>query len=384
MFEWIFDNDILEWIYDVTLNGPSYLKGFLSSRMLFYFIIPLTLLFQYSPKINRTFDEAKHSTDFLNKFAFLLGKKQQGLSQKNRVPLHPAIISFAQALKIPWLLQSLDWFIQDILRKKLRLLPSPQTGQRINYLLQLFAIFVFRVVYNKMNDSSWDMSTANRQEAQDSTALFLNWAVFCTMLGFFTAILFLIRKNREFYLDILFMSGVSMMFVEKFFICWRVGCCFGVEWEYGVYNGKEYLLSHLGEGIYVFPTQLIEAAISFLGVILVITYMLFGKRYKPGQSITWLALCYTVPRFFWEYLRYRSPEYRWAENDVFIGLSMVQIFAVIVSVLAVLWLILLPFEKRLMDKFNDFIREKFRNFLGKFKYVQRWRAWMEHNVSVVD
>lgn len=81
--------------------------------------------------------------------------------------------------------------------------------------------------------------------------------------------------------------------------CYFAGCCFGMEWEYGI-SGRV-LASGAVEGVKRLPIQLIEACalLVLFGVLLV----LFFKEKAHGRLICVYLISYAVLRFTLEFFR---------------------------------------------------------------------------------
>lgn len=109
--------------------------------------------------------------------------------------------------------------------------------------------------------------------------------------------------------------------------CHFAGCCYGIESSWGI---------HFPDGSILFPVQLFEAAT--MCIILVINYYIKQtKFFRRGMSTPLVAAMYLFARFFWEFLRYYIPEMR----HFFLGLSLWQIFCVIMFIITVAWVIVL-------------------------------------------
>ena len=153
---------------------------------------------------------------------------------------------------------------------------------------------------------------------------------------------FLVRKNREFYFDTLALFLLLYFSIYKWIACWRGGCCFGIPWSWGRY--------HPVLEITLFPVQLFEFGVGLLCSILCLFYMLYGKTYKPGRACSVCLISYSAPRFVWDYFRYFEGNFRQVEMNGLFGLTMVQVVCIVAVALAVIWLFLLPLEKKLMDR----------------------------------
>lgn len=109
--------------------------------------------------------------------------------------------------------------------------------------------------------------------------------------------------------------------------CHFAGCCYGIECSWG---------THLN-GTRLFPIQLCEAATLFL--ILIANYYIKQSRfYRRGMDTPLVAAMYSFARFCWEFLRgYEKPGLK----HFFLGLSLWQIFCIIIFVVVVVWVIVL-------------------------------------------
>ena len=86
--------------------------------------------------------------------------------------------------------------------------------------------------------------------------------------------------------------------------CFLSGCCYGVEWKYGL--TYHYSLAESANGVPRFPVQLVEAALNF-GLALFLYNCLKKGRLKNRLLALYFSV-YPVYRFLLEYLR--GDEYR--------------------------------------------------------------------------
>ena len=263
-----------------------------------------------------------------------------------------------------WLLRKTDWLVHD----KLKLLPDAKTGRRLNYFAMLYAdlLVTFLVPWFGSDDNISYRLTLMRNgalsyrptlsEQTGAIWLLLLWALFSGVL--FMLPFLLLRKNREFYYD--FFATVALMTAGfcKVIYCWRDGCCFGIPCRWGIYSG--YLETT------VFPVQLLEAAAFVAAALLCILYMQRAKSYRPGYGCSFCLSAFMVLRFFTEYLRYHGEGYRPAEATKILGMSQVHILCIFGCVLAVAWALLLPLEKKLLDRFRLIVARPFRKLASKF------------------
>ncbi|MDR2695230.1 MAG: prolipoprotein diacylglyceryl transferase [Deltaproteobacteria bacterium] len=291
---------------------------------------------------------------------------QQQPKKKYPLPLPRAVIIFLQDIRLPWLLQKTDWLLHD----KLQLLPGARRRLNLFWMLVISWTIMFsnrllaaseplRPIYSISRSSGAWASTA---QSGLQSAFFL-----VPLYAFLLALPFFLLRNRELYFDMAAVLILLMMAFHKLIFCWRTGCCFGIPWQGGVYNDTLKTA--------VFPVQLFEFATGALCAVLCVLYILYAKSYKPGRGCTLCLLSCFVPRFFVDYLRYHGPEYRLAETNGFLGLTMVQIVCVAMAALAAAWWFALPLEKKLMDRFTLFLSGGLRRLAGKSRYLSKWAAW---------
>ena len=231
---------------------------------------------------------------------------------------------------------------------RLRLLPDARTGQRMNFFLLLYVVLLTANFYGAINSIEWYENLLDwRMEAtRISGALQVYIVGLVTVAAMLLLLLplFLVRKNREFYFDVLVLFLGLATTLIKLLICYMRGCCFGVPSHWGIYN--EILDTT------VLPVQLFEGVCGILAFIGCVLFMLFSRSYRPGRGCAVALLGYAVPRFFWDFFCYRGVEYRLTDSFGLFGLTMTQTFSIVASILAVAWLLwLLPLEKKWMDRF---------------------------------
>ena len=110
--------------------------------------------------------------------------------------------------------------------------------------------------------------------------------------------------------------------------CCFSGCCYGIECSWGVYSWIT--------GTTLFPIQIFE----FATICLILIAMYFVKQtkfYRRGMAGPLTAAMYMFARFCWEFLRYYDPEMR----HFFLGLSLWQIFCLVIFIVVVVWVIVL-------------------------------------------
>ncbi len=127
----------------------------------------------------------------------------------------------------------------------------------------------------------------------------------------------------------LVIPGAFVVFACIKFGCFLRGCCFGVEWSWGVtaqfYYGKT-----------VFPVQIFESA-SLFAIAIASHYIQKASFYRRGLSGPFAAFIYGLARFFWEFFRYNPPEMR----HFFLGLTIWQNFCILIWIIAGIWIAIL-------------------------------------------
>jgi len=298
----------------------------------FVLTFPVAMFFLFSPRMNSRLEAPASGSRWLRRLAKALapaGKDPRGVKK-----------GFVR------LLRKLNWLFHD----KLKLSPNANTGRRVSFVMMLFSVCLvsgFIEWWTKSSKSakmSFDFRVILAEQASQQAWLGL-WASFFLSLLYMLLLLlpfFLVRKNREFYFDMTALFMLIFLSFVKFFNCWYFGCCFGIPWRWGVYSNTLETT--------VFPVQLFEFAVGILMSALCILYMLYGKSYKPGRGCSLCMISYVVPRFYWEYLRYHSESERFLETNGILSFTMTQTVALIAVVLSIVWLFVLPLEKKLLDK----------------------------------
>ena len=163
------------------------------------------------------------------------------------------------------------------------------------------------------------------------------------MLGA-VAIAYIYLKRNKLNLGEYFSLAIMAIPLFHFFGrigCFLSGCCYGVEWEYGIVY--HYALVESANGLPRFPVQLIEAIFNiFLFFVLLHIY---NKGKEKIKTIYVYFISYPICRFMLEYLR--GDEYR----GFLFGLSTSQIIS--------LALILITFSAIIRKKVIK--REKAKN-----------------------
>lgn len=118
--------------------------------------------------------------------------------------------------------------------------------------------------------------------------------------------------------------------------CFLAGCCYGVEWEYGI-SGRV-IGSGNHEDIKRLPIQLIESA--FLLILFLVLLILFNKGIAKGRLLCVYLLSYSVLRFTLEF--WRGDEIR----GRLLLLSTSQWISVLIATGVVIFLIVSNIRKK--------------------------------------
>lgn len=118
--------------------------------------------------------------------------------------------------------------------------------------------------------------------------------------------------------------------------CFLSGCCYGVEWKYGItYNHS---VIEISNGVPRLPVQLIEAFFNF--VLFSIFYYLFKNKRFKGHLIEFYFISYGVIRFTLEF--FRGDFYR----GFLFGLSTSQIISIMLIFFSVITLSVKCFQRK--------------------------------------
>jgi len=327
------------------------LGGDLFFWALFLMYVLLSVFFQYSRKMNAQVEPAEPALRPLTRLGTSLQQKKNTAAEQKKKNYS---VLKARRKKTAALLKKTDWLLYD----KLKFLPDAHAGQNLNFFLLLFvAVLLIVIAVLCMDGSAFNSLSLIRDTelgANPATAAVLKRNIFSISLILFLPSLscFLIKKNREFYLDIFALFVLIMVTFYKLVVCTMNGCCPGIEVSWGIYSPA--LRTN------VFPVQITEFIVGTVLSALCVWFMLRSKHYRPGRGASALLLSYAVPRFFWEFLRYHGPTYRFAESQViFLGFSMTQLICLSLVLVSIVWLFVLPLEKKLMDKLFAFITRRF-------------------------
>lgn len=124
--------------------------------------------------------------------------------------------------------------------------------------------------------------------------------------------------------------------------CFCAGCCWGIEWEHGLYNYRTER--------YEVSTQLIEMSLALL---IFIFMMLYKKKAKRGTLFPIYLIVYCGTRFFSEFLR--------REENVLGPFKMYHILCVIGIVVGI---VLLLVVKIFGDKIDAHFDKNYRGVIG--------------------
>lgn len=124
--------------------------------------------------------------------------------------------------------------------------------------------------------------------------------------------------------------------------CFCGGCCWGVEWEHGLYSYRNER--------YEVPTQLIEA---FLALAIFIFMMFYKKKAKKGTLFPTYLILYCSTRFFSEFLR--------REVNVLGPLKVYHILCIIGVIVGIVLLIVV---KKYGDKIDAHFDKNYRGVIG--------------------
>ncbi len=144
---------------------------------------------------------------------------------------------------------------------------------------------------------------------------------------------------------------LALIFVKL--ACFCQGCCWGVEWEHGLYNHRT--------GNVEFPVQLVEM---FLALLIFIFLMFYRKKAKPGTMYPVYMITYSATRFFSEFFR--------REENVFGPLKTYQLLCIAGVVIGIV-------ELLLANKYHEDISEYFRIKLSPFTKIKN-RLLKEKNI----
>lgn len=317
MLEWLASEKVRSVFIHLASDG-------IISAMLFVVFFSLSVFFLFSRRMNARAEPVVASPPFLPQLAQSLLKGDEPARSKRLVAQGLLITHwlFYIKLKLPTRVRT-----EQKLSVWLLLLASLLGARSPSWVLSSETFTTFRDANNTIGD----------QAGQLRSALILALYIIVYLVPFL-----LVKKNRELYFDIIVLFFLFDSAAMKLLNCWGYGCCFGIPSSWGVYD--EAL------GTTLFPVQLLEFVVGASLFVLCVIYMLFAKTYRPGRGSSMCMFAYMIPRFFWEYLRYESEPYVSVGANGKFGLSVVQIVCLCGIAVGVIWLFVLPLEKKLMDR----------------------------------
>lgn len=187
----------------------------------------------------------------------------------------------------------------------------------------LFAITTLPEVFSNMN-------LLREYPAETIIYMFSGFVFFGGLLG---ALLFLKMFSFQFdqpfwkYIT-LFIPIVPLVHAIGRVGCFLAGCCYGI--EYHGFLSAHYPSDAIVEGLNLFPrfpVQLFEAVLNLILFVILIIYT--NKPRRDGNVLGLYLICYSVIRFFVEFLRDD------ASRGVFLGISTSQWISVALLVFGV-------------------------------------------------
>ena len=344
--------------------------------VLFTVFALISAIFLVSRRMNSRVESSGESSRPLRQlsqaFAPKKRKQKRGISKKQER---------TEKIKsgVAWLLEKTDWLLYD----KLKLLPDARTGRHVNYFFMLFTAWLVPTIMfwllgheviieiELMRELSVELPTEYLLSLLGSAALAVLF-VFITAFPIFL----ILRRNREFYFDLCALFSLLGVAAYKLIFCFNNGCCFGIPWEWGVYNARL--------GTIVFPIQLFEFGTGILLAVVCILFMIYSKRYRPGRGASFSMLAYAVPRFFWSFLRYDNDVHWATEAEWPFGLTVVQVVCVVTVVIAIVWWFLIPLEKKLADGLRALVLRGLRKLAVWLYFSPRLHPFLSKRLGWYD
>ncbi len=133
--------------------------------------------------------------------------------------------------------------------------------------------------------------------------------------------------------------------------CLFNGCCWGIPWEYGMYN---YHFDHPGRQV---PVQLLE----ILSALAIFIFLLFyRKKAKTGTLYPIYLISYSILRFITEFFRADNKKIFWQFN----AYHFLAVAGVVVGILMIIF----------VNRYGDKIQEIFENPQGKLmKKIEQYK-----------
>jgi phosphatidylglycerol:prolipoprotein diacylglycerol transferase len=116
--------------------------------------------------------------------------------------------------------------------------------------------------------------------------------------------------------------------------CFLGGCCYGIPSEFGF--TFRHSIVHAANGVNRFPVQLVEAGFNLS--LFFVLFSLFKNEKLRGKLLFLYLSCYSVGRFFLEYLRGDTVRGEWAIGAI--GLSTSQIISIALFIIGIAGLII--------------------------------------------
>ncbi len=136
----------------------------------------------------------------------------------------------------------------------------------------------------------------------------------------------IIKQPWRRILDMVSLSEMFARMLGKLGCLWS-GCCWGFQWEYGLYNRTHKMK--------MFPSPIPEVIVMLIIIIVAFCFLYKSKKYKPGSLYPLMTLLYASTRFILEFTRYYKPD----QYELFVlGMTPWQVCSLIAVALSVLWL----------------------------------------------
>lgn len=164
---------------------------------------------------------------------------------------------------------------------------------RLNRKLSTVVEFVFASIESVLFALVLDVSaTVNRPfgELLDTGTNYFGILIVVPILWSLLSTLLVVNPLKQ--IDIAVMLAPIQLFFFKT-ACFFNGCCWGIEWEYGLYNHHYH---HPGKQV---PVQAIEM---FLALAIFIFLLWYRKKAKPGRLFPMYIILYSATRFPVEFL----------------------------------------------------------------------------------
>jgi phosphatidylglycerol:prolipoprotein diacylglycerol transferase len=113
--------------------------------------------------------------------------------------------------------------------------------------------------------------------------------------------------------------------------CFLGGCCYGIPSDIGF--TFRHSIVHAANGVNRFPVQLVESGFNL--ALFFVLFSIFKNEKLRGKLLFLYLSCYSVARFFLEYLRGDTIRGEWA-----IGLSTSQIISIALFIIGIIGLII--------------------------------------------